>query len=119
MASVKSCKQCGKEFEGRKNKIFCSLKCKSIANNEKDLLLRKTTRRDYAVMERNARIINSYMKSINMDRVSVLKSALIDQGFDIHGPFKLHFETENQPLYHVGDYWLKDLSKSYIITNAH
>lgn len=116
MAELKTCRECGKAFSGRKNKLFCSLLCKSKANNKRELALRKTTRRDFATMERNARIINAYMKTVQMERISVLKNALVDLGFDILGPFKLYYDQTGHVFYELGDYLLKDLSLSYIIT---
>ena len=33
---MKKCRNCKEEFEGRLNKVFCSLYCKSAYNYEKD-----------------------------------------------------------------------------------
>lgn len=32
---MQTCLQCGKEFEGRKNKKFCSISCKNAYHNDK------------------------------------------------------------------------------------
>ncbi len=56
MNKIKKCPVCLAEFNGRRNQIYCSIKCKSDFNNEKALKLR-TELVDSKLMQNNYKIL--------------------------------------------------------------
>lgn len=111
------CPNCQTPFVGRKNRVYCSHACKIEVNNNRELELRHTTKLHYTQMETNLRIIYQYMKDKPMQRVSVLKEKLIEAGFKTNGPFLLHIDDEGKTCFEVGNYLLKDMPNSYIISH--
>lgn len=80
---MKTCKQCGKEFTGRKNKEYCGEKCKADFNNEKASLLRKQLV-DSLVMQKNFILLSEFKAHYGNEPFLVNK--IIKRGFDSSAP---------------------------------
>jgi hypothetical protein len=82
---MKRCKQCGKEFEGRRNQEYCCIKCKSLFNNEKAAVIRAKLS-DNRILQRNFNILTqAYSQYRNKP---ILLSILMEKGFDAKAPFR-------------------------------
>lgn len=76
---IKKCPICYTIVKGRTDKIFCSVKCKSIDQYEK----RQETEAFYLIVERKLRTNRKILKKYNKSGFSTLrKSKLIAEGFD-------------------------------------
>lgn len=77
---MKQCRNCKEEFEGRLNKVFCSLYCKSAYNYEKDKN-KPLTR--FKIVDKqlkfNRKLLARYNKA---GKATVRKEVLIKEGFD-------------------------------------
>ena len=118
MPQTKICPNCGTEFTGRKNRIYCSGTCKTEVNNQLQQEMRKGARADLVIMEKNARIINKFMKKAPLERMSVRKETLEELGFDISGPFKLLYNDKGKVHYKCGEFYMTDHPMSYIISTT-
>jgi hypothetical protein len=116
MPYTKVCPNCGTEFTGRKNKVYCSISCKAQVNNELQQEMRKGARADMVTMEKNERIIKRFMKDAPLERMSVRKESLVERGFDSSGPFKITYDSRGKVHYQCGDFYLTDHPMSYIIS---
>ena len=52
-----NCKNCKKEFEGRRNQVYCSSRCKSETNNERVAERDKDIIETQKLMRKNRRIL--------------------------------------------------------------
>lgn len=109
------CPNCGTAFRGRKNRVYCSAECKIEVNNNRGLALRQTAKLHFSQMEKNLRILSSYMKDKPVAKVSVLKEKLIAQGFECSGPFIISHDSDGKIQFELGDFILKELSSSFIV----
>ncbi len=116
MSYTKICPKCGKEFTGRKNKVYCSISCKAQVNNELQQEMRKGARADMVTMEKNERVIKRFMKDAPLERMSVRKESLAEMGFDASGPFKIFYDSRGKVHYQCGEFYLTDHPMSYIIS---
>ena len=77
---MKVCPNCNEEFEGRLNKVFCSLYCKSAFNYKKDKNKPLTRFRIVDNQLRlNRKILARYNKA---GKATVRKQTLLKEGFD-------------------------------------
>ena len=77
---MKECPNCSKQFEGRLNKVFCSLYCKSSFNYIKDKN-RIPTR--FRVVDTQLRLNRKILAKFNQaGKATVRKQTLLDEGFD-------------------------------------
>ena len=84
MKLPKTCPICLEEFTGRKNKIYCSLTCKSIFNNNKASQLHSELI-DEKVMLKNYRILKKfYESSQSLKKIEVVE--FLREGFDFKCP---------------------------------
>lgn len=77
---MKICPNCKEEFEGRLNKVFCSVYCKSAYNYEKDK--NKPPTRYQSVekkLKHNRRLLAKYNQA---GKATIRKEKLLSEGFD-------------------------------------
>lgn len=55
------CKECGKGFSGRSDKLFCSRECKNRYNNRKNSLESKARSEAIKALDRNHEILSSLL----------------------------------------------------------
>lgn len=77
---MKVCLNCNEKFEGRLNKVFCSLYCKSAYNYEKDKN-KPLTR--FKVIDKQLKLNRKLLSKYNQaGKATVRKQTLINEGFD-------------------------------------
>ena len=109
-----TCPYCQEEFEGRRNKKYCSLTCKNQAYYEKEDDMRQRNRHVTEIMNRNERILREYFKSTNFHtKAWVYKGELRQFGFNDNGPFWVDGKK-----YRVGNYLLEDYGVYYNVTQV-
>jgi len=84
MPYLKICPVCKKEFEGRKNKVYCSFICKSHFNNNKATVLRSELI-DSKAMLNNFRILKEFYElTENGNPIKI--GEFYKKGFNFEGP---------------------------------
>jgi hypothetical protein len=63
LKDFKNCPTCGYSFKGRKNKKFCSLNCKTIANNQIAFLRNQRVKESIHNYKNNVEILISLFES--------------------------------------------------------
>ena len=76
----KVCKSCGKEFEGRSDKVFCCDLCRTHYHNERRREVRNSGGADVKILLRNRRLIAAYLAS-GLRKVPV--SRLLGDSFEL------------------------------------
>jgi hypothetical protein len=59
---IKICERCGNTFEGRANKVYCSIACKSAVNNGRQLVKTQELVDTNKILRRNRRILSDFYK---------------------------------------------------------
>ena len=106
----KTCPVCQRQFEGRKNQIYCGVKCKARMNN--DLAAKKTrsiAKHTHAYL-RNIEVLASEYQKDGKDVAIVSLARLKILGFDPQAPY-VSFAWNKQPWHKVGDYAFRLLPK--------
>jgi len=79
MTNMRKCPICSTIITGRSDKVFCSLKCKSIHQYES----RQKNERFFLKVDRQLKINRKLLKKYNKSGLSTIRrSELISQGFD-------------------------------------
>lgn len=78
--------------------------------------MRKGARADMVTMEKNERVIKSYMKNAPLERMSVRKESLYELGFDGSGPFRIIYDSRGKVHYQCGEFFITDHPMSYIVS---
>jgi len=77
---MKICLNCKEPFEGRKNKTFCSLYCKSAYHYEKDKDKALTR---FQIVDKQLRLNRKILAKFNQaGKSTIRKQKLLDEGFD-------------------------------------
>jgi hypothetical protein len=77
---MKTCPSCNESFEGRKNKTFCSLYCKSAFNYDKDKN-KPLTR--FGMVDKQLRLNRKILAKFNQaGKSTIRKQKILDEGFD-------------------------------------
>lgn len=92
------CDECGEEFYGPKNKLYCRVTCKAKHNNDLASFKRKEQEELTGSFVQNVEILRSVMGSATQ-KVTVLKDQLLKEGFDETAPC--------QRFVHEGARWFK------------
>lgn len=100
-AFLHTCPNCGSEFYGRRNQVYCEIKCKSYYGNE---IARQRSKRQ-KIVERQMSMNLSIAKQLLKDEESkvLLESELSQLGFDITGPFYRVWESADSSVYLIGE----------------
>ena len=80
------CDECGDEFVGRKNQLYCNAKCKAKHNNELAAIKLSQERIITDSILRNAQIIDSMLHGKEGDILNVKMELLKAKGFDPDAP---------------------------------
>lgn len=112
----KLCPQCGEEFVGRRNKIYCSTPCKTVVNNA-HYIERNSTARVFADKVReNRNILDALHKLFEKKEIpgNVIKSTKLDYNYCTFLTYK-----GEEPSTFFNDYELRQLgNKNYSIFKA-
>ena len=77
---MKVCPNCNEAFEGRANKLFCSLYCKSAHNYEKD---KKKPPTRFKIVDNQLRLNRKLLAKYNQaGKATIRKDKLLKDGFD-------------------------------------
>lgn len=76
---MKTCQQCQKEFDGRRNQKFCSLKCKNEYNNARYRETTQLTKPIDDILHRNHRILTELIQ--DQKQAMVTQTELATRGF--------------------------------------
>ena len=77
---MKVCPNCNEAFEGRANKLFCSLYCKSAYNYEKDKNKPPTR---FKIVDNQLRLNRKLLAKYNQaGKATIRKDKLLKDGFD-------------------------------------
>ncbi|UII29116.1 hypothetical protein LVD15_11990 [Fulvivirga maritima] len=76
---MKKCPTCGASIKGRKDKIYCSLKCKSSAQYDQRL----KTEQFYLMVDKQLKTNRKLLKKFNKaGKATIREEDLISEGFD-------------------------------------
>lgn len=106
---MKICPVCGAKVQGRIDKLYCSLKCKNIAQYEK----RSMNQQFYLQVDRQLKTNRKILKRYNLSGFTTLrKDVLIQEGFD--PKFFTHYwkNAKGQVYLFCYDYGFLDLNVS-------
>lgn len=77
---MKTCPACKEKFEGRSNKVFCSLYCKSAYNYEKDKNKPPTR---FKIVDKQLKLNRKLLAKYNKaGKATIRQEILIKEGFD-------------------------------------
>jgi endogenous inhibitor of DNA gyrase (YacG/DUF329 family) len=98
------CPNCFKTFSGRKNKKFCSSRCKSLLNNSKASVKRERIAKDVNIYSSNESFLNDhYVDNQDITRISI--SLAKENGFDFTGPYmNVKEEFDGSRWYAIGNF---------------
>lgn len=114
MKHLHTCPYCQTEFEGRKNKVYCSLSCKNQAYYAREEDMRKRNRHGAENMNQNERILAEYMKNRKPESLKMIfKSDLKAFGFHVNGPFWVQ-----DGKYRLGQWNLKDNGNYFTVSKS-
>jgi len=78
---MKKCPECGEEIKGRSDKVYCSIKCKSVNQYSKRL----QNEQFYLKVDKQLKVNRKLLKRYNTAGKSTIRKAiLMEQGFDPH-----------------------------------
>ncbi|MGV3632272.1 MAG: hypothetical protein ACO1O6_13770 [Bacteroidota bacterium] len=101
------CKICEREFYGRKNQVYCNVKCKSKAANDKTALLNELNSESGA-MRKNCYILQQLFPV----KQEIDKTTLINLGFNTKSAFKKLQIKENKGIvFSYGHYGISPLNE--------
>jgi hypothetical protein len=100
------CIECKEEFFGRRNRIYCSLTCKTSANNLKAAKRRSGVSDQTRMLEKNSQILGDLCMEKN-GPVSTNINKLRELGFRENGPNIRLLDYNNNEWCQVGLYVLK------------
>ncbi|HNQ67371.1 MAG TPA: hypothetical protein PKN32_03255 [Bacteroidales bacterium] len=108
------CKVCNKEITGRKDKIFCSLRCK----NDYHVTLRKVTK-DTAypldrILHRNRSILLEIMGP-RANKKIIMRSELVKKKFQFKYLTHFSINIKGKTYYHLYDFAWMDFSDDEIL----
>ncbi len=87
---IKFCSICSAEIVGRRDKIFCSQKCKSFYHRHRKKQHQSITNPVDKMLHRNWVILQEYYERINKRKFFIPKAELVKEGF------KLDYHTTSQ-----------------------
>jgi hypothetical protein len=93
------CPECGKEFTGRRNRIFCSIECKIRSNNSKAAKMSNRVSEQVKMLKRNAQILEE-VYSVQSIPLLAKKEELIKKGFVLNSP-TIRIKVENGVEWHM------------------
>ena len=106
-----TCSKCGREFDGRKNKIYCEPKCKARVNNDLAAERTRAVVNHTEAFLRNIEILKQEFQKAESEVVIVTMNHLISLGFDATAPYT-PFAWKGQRWSKVGDYGFRILPKT-------
>ena len=105
------CDECGEEFNGRKNQLYCNVKCKAKHNNDlasqRHVQVRMLTE-DYL---RNIEVISRILGEDNFDVEIVSRDTLAAQGFE-SACINKRISVDGELWYKVGPFGYRPLIES-------
>jgi predicted nucleic acid-binding Zn ribbon protein len=109
MSNPKTCPVCESSVKGRSDKVFCSVKCKSIHQYE----TRQEKEAFYLDVDRQLKVNRKVLKTYNLSGfTTVRKELLINDGFNPNF-FTHYWKNSKGDIYlFVYDYGFLDLKKS-------
>ena len=100
------CKLCKKPYFGRSDKIFCSVKCKSIYHKKLNEVTNAATKDIDKILHRNRSILLEIMGK-NSTQKKILKIALDKKKFNYTYITSFHINKHGKTVYHVYDFsWM-------------
>ncbi len=106
-----TCSKCGREFDGRKNKIYCELKCKARVNNDLAAERTRAVVKHTAGYLKNMEILKQEFQKAESDVAVVETARLKYWGFDREAPC-VSFAWKGQMWHKFGDYGFRILPKT-------
>lgn len=110
---TRTCLQCGRELQGRKDKKFCDDQCRNDFNNQRNAHESEEVRSIINILKKNRKILADLISPEGKSKVT--KNTMAKNGFDFH--FFTHtYTTQNNSTYRYcfefgylpleGDYFL-------------
>ena len=100
-----TCPLCEKVFYGRKNKKYCSIEHKIIANNQKASEIRALAGNQIRVLERNICIIHEICQG-KTTPIKIKKEEILRKGYISGGPSIIIKDSEHNKWLLIGNYVL-------------
>jgi len=111
--AARSCKLCTKPVKGRSDKIFCSVRCKSIYARKLRAATDIATKDIDKVLHRNRSILLEVLGK-NRYQLSVPKDVLDKKKFNYKCITRYHLNTKNKMIHYVYDFSWMMFSDGYI-----
>ncbi len=103
------CDSCGQEFHGRKNQLYCNVKCKASHNNGLASARRSEEKELTQVYVKNVQILSRVLGKMDDDVVAIEK--LTTMGFDPECPNQ-RIRIGGQVWYRIGHFGYRPLEES-------
>lgn len=104
------CPKCGKDFTGRRNRIYCSMACKVMSNNDKAAEMNFRVIDQIRMLKINALILEE-LYSIEGIPLLVEKEMLINKGFIMDCP-TIRLKVKNEVEWHmIGRFIIRPVSE--------
>ena len=105
------CEECGEEFHGRKNQLYCNPKCKAKHNN--DLATQRHHRMKVLTDDylRNIDIVSRILDQVNSDNEVVNYDTLVAKGFDPNSTNR-RIRLDGDLWYQIGSYAYRPLTET-------
>ncbi len=103
---MRRCKLCKKEFHGRSDKIFCSVKCKSEYAHKLRKVTTEATAAIDVILHRNRSILLELMGK-NSSQKKVNRAMLDKKKFNFHYVTQYHINSRNKMVNYIYDFsWM-------------
>ncbi len=106
-----TCPGCQRQFDGRKNQIYCGLKCKARKNNDLAAVRTRAVVNHTTAFLRNMEILKQEFQKAESEVATVSMNHLISLGFDATAPYT-PWAWKGQRWSKVGDYGFLILPKT-------
>ena len=104
---MKKCKVCQKEFVGRKNKIFCSVKCKNLYHRHLSAEAKSVAKRIDSILHRNRNILSELMPD-NKNKIRVKRIELDKKKFNYIYHTHSYLNSKGKLYRYIYDYaWME------------
>lgn len=113
---MKQCKLCKKEFRGRKDKIYCTTKCKTEYHLRLSEVTLKATKRIDKILHRNRSILLEVIGK-NKKQIKIARSLLDHKGFKWSFHTHTHINKSGKMVTYLYDHsWILFSDQEVLIT---
>ncbi len=113
---MKACKLCKKEFRGRKDKVYCSIQCKTIYHRRLSEVTSKATKKIDKILHRNRSILLELIGK-NKTQIKVSRALLDQKEFKWSFHTHIHMNKHGKRVTYLYDHsWILFSDQEVLIT---